>query len=718
MIINKYRKFLWLYIFITSLIIVSFYVSAEESSKVLQFKIPKMLEEKYDVLIKLYHRDGKFNMGYAVVPERDNTVHGVDVTPSPAIAFLDENGKKLVVPKSASHYYSYHSSNKDPFYKNSRTAFYEGKLSIAHTSKVPPIKWQGEELLGLIDLKINRLNDVNGMAAKYSHALYRVDIKAALKDGILNGKATAWQYKDKDPDYGKDSKKISYDITGKLNTGHWQAKPGTDYDKDKTWPMAHGPNLTGAAIDCDTPLVDSLRDARLLWVADMPLGAGRGGGLMRGNFCMYPINWTVSHEGGFGGPIMADNKVFVYAPSRDIEALAKDPDINKNPYYRLGADPGLITIKRKVPPKNKMTEFHRHRDSLFAFDARSGKILWQYHGEPGSAQGYGGKGGRASTPCYYKNKVYIRAGNSVICLDANTGKQVWVNKDYGLNSATSDASLTMVGGSLILTHAISGGWATVGLSPKDGKKVWSIDYAGGGGDDHSWPGTGIPGLYRENGKEYLVLGRNSPLKKRKDTTTFLPPENFLMLDPSDGKILWESDALSYNDGQIVVIGDMAIGNYAKGDPKLKNAQMGHRIAGVKISTKGAKLLWKSDVVHPSAYRQYSIANHGVYYSDSRVSGFTATDIATGKLLKKYSEVYKYSKVSHNWSWQIASNDRVFTEGILMFKMKDNIFSKSSHRLANPVAGGYLSATKPAIADGRLIFRMDDKLVCFDLRKAN
>ena len=69
-----------------------------------------------------------------------------------------------------------------------------------------------------------------------------------------------------------------------------------------------------------------------------------------GNFCI-PINWTVSHEGGFGGPIMADNKVFVYAPSRDIEALAKDPDINKNPYYRLGADPGLITIKEKCLQK-------------------------------------------------------------------------------------------------------------------------------------------------------------------------------------------------------------------------------------------------------------------------------------------------------------------------------------------------------------------------------
>ena len=146
-----------------------------------------------------------------------------------------------------------------------------------------------------------------------------------------------------------------------------------------------------------------------------------------------------------------------------------------------------------------------------------------------------------------------------------------------------------------------------------------------------------------------------------------------------------------------------------------NAKL-QRIGGVKISNKGAKLIWKSDKVHPASYRQMSIANHGVYYSDSRVSGFTATDISTGELLKKYPSIYEFSDVSHNWSWQIASNNRIITEGILMFDTADKRLKISRDRLGNSVAGGYLSPTKPAIADGRLIFRMDDKLVCFDLRK--
>jgi hypothetical protein len=53
--------------------------------------------------------------------------------------------------------------------------------------------------------------------------------------------------------------------------------------------------------------------------------------------------------------------------------------------------------------------------------------------------------------------------------------------------------------------------------------------------------------------------------------------------------------------------------------------------------------------------------------------------------------------------------------MLLFNTADKGLRVSRDRLGNSVAGGYLSPTKPAIADGRLIFRMDDKLVCFDLR---
>lgn len=670
-----------------------------EASQVLRLGIMKLVQDRYDVAVTLYHRQGKFHMGYAEVPDRDNIVHRIDVTPSPAIAFVDKDGKKIDLPNGVRGSYSYH--NKD--FLKYKALYYKGEVDIIHTSKAPPIQLSGKTLSGLLDIKINHVDAVNHVNRNNGHLVYRLELDAREKGGVVSGKAVYWMYANKDDDYGKANKKTTVDITGKWIADHWKAKPGTDYAKGNNWPMAHGPNLTGAAIDSKTPLVNTLHDARLMWVADLPLGAGRGGGLTRGNFCMFPIAWTTFWEAGYGGPIMADDKVFIYAPSPDLEAIKKHPDLARNPYYRLGAKPGLLGDLGKA------------RDSVFAFDARTGTLLWQYHGKPGSATRYGGKSGKASIPCYYNGKVYVRVGGGILCLYAESGQEVWFEGGYGLHNVPSDASVTQIGGTLVLTMPMEDGWKTVGLDPKDGAKKWSIDYAGGGGSSSAGLGWGIPGMYRENGKEYVVLGHSRPIEKRKDKSK-LTPETFMMVDPTDGRILWESDALGHNDGQIVVIGDMAIGNavaYRPDDEKDDGAY--HRIGGARISTKGAKRLWVNEEVHPMHYRKMNIANHGVYYSDSRVTRFTATDIKTGKLLKTNPGIYETSHVSHNWSWQLASNDRIITEGILMYSTADQGFDLLPGRLSNAVSGGYLSPTKPAIADGRFIFRMGDKLACYDLR---
>ncbi len=44
---------------------------SEETSKVLRLEIPKLVQGRYDVAVTLYHRQGRFHMGYAEVPERD-----------------------------------------------------------------------------------------------------------------------------------------------------------------------------------------------------------------------------------------------------------------------------------------------------------------------------------------------------------------------------------------------------------------------------------------------------------------------------------------------------------------------------------------------------------------------------------------------------------------------------------------------------------------------
>ena len=660
-------------------------------SKVLRLEIPKLVQGHYDVVVTLYQRNDVFHLGYAEVPERDNMVHRIDVAPSPPFAFVwAKDGKEIDVPEKARGYYSY----KDKDFLKYKDLYNKGEVDIKHTSKVPPLTLKGDKLSGMMEIRINHVDAVNGPSRGKGSLVYRMTIDAKEKKGAVTGKAVYWQYRNGDYDYGKDSARTTVEITGKWVDDHWKARSGSNYAKGKDWPMAHGPNLTGAAIDSDTPLVKTLHDARLLWVADLPLGAGRGGGLMRGNFCMYPINWATLWEAGYGAPIMADNKVFVYAPSPDFEALNRHPDLARNPYYRLGAKAGLMANTLK-----------KHRESVFAFDARTGALLWQYHGKPGTVGFIGGKSGKASTPCYYDGKVYTRVNGGVLCLDANTGEKIWL-AGPGIGSGSSDASVTQVGGTLIVVSKPGDGYpSTVGLDPKDGSVKWTVDGFGA-------TGYGIPGLYREQGREYMVLGRPAPDPKSKGEK---PAPVFAMVDPVDGKVLWESDALAYNHNHILVFDDMAIGNFKKGDPKAKHATSAHRVAGVKISTKGAKRLWVNEEVNPQACRNMYIAKNGVFHSDSRSTRFTANDIKTGKLLQKKPNVYSLSHVSHNWSWIIGSNDRILSEGIMMYDTADGKLDLFPGRLGNSVSGGYRSPTKPLIADGRLIFRMPDKLVCYDLR---
>ncbi len=662
-------------------------------SQVLRLEIPKLVQGRYDVVVTLYQRDGKFHMGYAQVPERDNMVHRIDLAPSKPIAFVEKGGKKMEVKPEWRGSYSY---GRDDW-KEQKARYYNGEIDIVHTAKTPPLTFKGKKLSGMLEIKINHLDAVNGPGRGNSSLIYRMQINGEDKNGQLSGKAVYWQYARKDDDYGKDNHKTTVDIKGQWQKDYWKAKPGSEYAKGKDWPMAHGPNLTGAAIDSDTPLVNTLHDARLVWVADLPLGSGRGGGNTRGDFAMFPISWTTLWQGGYGAPIMADNKVFVYAPSPDLDAIRKHPDLERNPYYRLGSKLGHFA-----------NQFAKNRESIFAFDAQTGTLVWQYYGKPGGVGFIGGKSGKASTPCYYDGKVYTRINAGIICLDANTGEKIWL-AGSGIASGSSDASVTQVGGTLILVSTDrKGNVSTLGLDPKVGSVKWTV--AGFGA-----PGYGIPGLYREKGKEYLVLGRRDPDPKGKMKPEERAPASFVMVDPVDGKTLWESDALAYNYNHILVAGDMAIGNFKKGDPKAKHDTGAYRIAGVKISTKGAKRLWTNEEVNPQAYRNMYIAKHGVYYSDSRSTDFTATDIKTGERLAKRPTLYSLSHVSHNWSWQIGSNDRILSEGIMMYSTVGQGLELLPGRLGNSVSGGYRSPTKPLIADGRLIFRMPDKLVCYDLR---
>ncbi|MHC5058581.1 MAG: hypothetical protein ACYTKD_28315 [Planctomycetota bacterium] len=311
---------------------------AGDSSKVLRLRIPALVQGRYDAEIILYHRDGEFHNGYVLLPQRDNLVHRVDVTPSPEVQFIDSEGTPSTVPKEALGYYSY----KNAKWIKYRERYSAGEISIAHPNPTKPLSWDGEALGGDLDVLVNEVDASNPPGRGGNSLVYRLKIAAHDAGEALSGKVIACQYADKDPRYGAANERRTLELKGSRDAEHWEPRAGSDYAEGSDWPMAQGPDLTGSAVAHEGRLVRNLHDARLVWVAEEEIASGRGGGLMRGGFCMYPIAWTTKGEGGYGGPIIADGKVFACIASVDLKRARARPEIQRDPYFRLGADPRLL----------------------------------------------------------------------------------------------------------------------------------------------------------------------------------------------------------------------------------------------------------------------------------------------------------------------------------------------------------------------------------------
>ena len=468
--------------------------------------------------------------------------------------------------------------------------------------------------------------------------------------------------------------------------------------------MAHGPNLN-ASIPYEGELVHSLHDAELLWVAESILPSGRSGGRSRGGFAMQAYSWTTIGYGGYGAPIVADDKVFVFVHEADHEAIETHPETDKDPFVKLGVEKASLgTVLGLV------------RDTVRSFDAQTGQLLWTFHGKTGGLQRES-KSGMASTPCYYAGNVYVRGQNGLYALDAKTGKLLWQkggskSGGYGIHGAAAEGSVVVVDGTLVLMSQKGKGNPpnTIGIDPKSGEELWAQEGLGNNS-------VGLPGIYREIGKAYLVLGRIAWKPGKRDKIGERTPDTFAMVDPVDGKILWESDALKAGPGPILVEGNIAVGNgvAALHDIK-KNSSKRARIAAASISTKGAKPLWINEKVHQPSTRNMSVLHQGHLYIDSRETRFSSVDLQSGELLRRLPHIYSMTQGSHNWTWHIAAGDRIFTSGVGMFSTADHGFQLLPGRLSLDITSGYRSPTKPAFSDGRLFLRLADKLVCYDVRR--
>ncbi len=294
------------------------------------------------------------------------------------------------------------------------------------------------------------------------------------------------------------------------------------------------------------------------------------------------IAWRVPVQWGYGGPAVADGKVYVMD-----YVIAKGKVVN---------NPG-----KAIPLKGK--------ERTLCFDAGTGKKLWEHAAEVDYELSY--PGGPRATPTVTDGKVYALGGmGNLTCLDAANGKVTWskdLPKTYKADVPIwGHSGHPLVHGDTVYCLAGGEGSVVVALDKETGAEKWKAITA-------NEPGYAPPTLIRHAGVEQLLIWT---------------PKNLHVLNPATGAEYWsKSIQPNYN---------MSIMAPQKSGNKLYVGGIGYKGALMKLSDDkpGAEILWRG-TPKTGVYCATStpvILGDVIYGNDIRTSSLMAVDLEDGKRL--------------------------------------------------------------------------------------
>jgi outer membrane protein assembly factor BamB len=216
------------------------------------------------------------------------------------------------------------------------------------------------------------------------------------------------------------------------------------------WPNFLGPNRDGISTESGLELE---------WVKHPPV-----------------IKWEfLLNDGGFTGPCVANNKVYVINRSED-------------------------------------------QDIVTALDLKTGKVIWTFKYFEGGKKNYGYA---KSTPTFDNGKLYtISRLGLAFCLDAQTGKKIWsqniVSKFDGQRTRWDYSHSPLIDGNKLLLVP-GGDKGVVALDKNSGKVIWE-----GGNNDPV--GYSTPTILTINKQKQYV---------------FISGKKLMGMDPNSGNVLWD-----------------------------------------------------------------------------------------------------------------------------------------------------------------------------------
>jgi outer membrane protein assembly factor BamB len=345
---------------------------------------------------------------------------------------------------------------------------------------------------------------------------------------------------------------------------------------------------------------------------------------------------------------------------------------------------GRVLVLAKVKGKNE--------EELTAYDAESGKLLWQKTYPRAPFQSLYGNGPRA-TPAVSDDRVYTFGITGLLnCFDIATGKILWsvdtLKQFKTPNLFFGMACSPLVEGKSVLVNIGGKGHSIVAFDKSDGHVLWqSLD------DRASYSS---PIIFGEGGERQLV---------------FLTGEGVVSLDPENGSLYWRAplvDKLLESSATPVRAGDVLIGS-----------AITFGSLGLRLKSEGGKPsaseIWKNDALNSYFSTPVPIGRDTLYMvsgtkppSISNTATLHCVETSTGKILWSRPKVGTYH----------ASLLRTGDNKILMLEEFGDLVlidpdSKEYRELARSKVCGEAWA-HAAIANGRLYVRDNKEVICLQL----
>jgi hypothetical protein len=443
----------------------------------------------------------------------------------------------------------------------------------------------------------------------------------------------------------------------------------------KDWPRWHGPRGGFAATDAGAKLVESLKDARLAWVSEIEIHAGRGGEKEGGG---HPY-------GGYASPIVADGRVFLnqWEPSGDALAAAS----GKTRDLRINAD-----------------------DAVNCFDAATGQLLWK-RVFPGASVNLGSANKHVylnNTGVYHAGRVYVFGFTwRIYCLDAKTGDLVWESnlgaahdeaekaKQAGLaakqmvNLPDENKFLDVADG-VLFVYNLKGG--VTGFDLATGKPLWTV------------PAGMVVNRWEHGGRQFILAQQDGQI---------------VCIAPKTGAIVWKSPV----EGALMRLG--VSGQWLVTWVIDKSVSKNLRYVIYKLDDKGAT---KTGEVTGIGYVEgWNCLNGDQLYllaidAQAKTGQIVRIDLAAGKVAAQ-------APIDNFVGWSLG----MFVADGRLFVIPDGCHARSDLDMLDamtlkPVGPRWSPPHLPTSAydaimavpyvDGRLYFRGMKRLVCYDLRKPN